>query len=167
MVLMVWRLPFGKGSVWPPVASDAHDHFPALRSRFEAADVTILPAFKTCDEAAMKAQTAHRRYQLVIIVGSLLTTVFGAVQATSSDLWWPGVAVGVVGAATAAVANQQRQSKPMVRYLAERAKAEQLRSLYFRYLAGVDGELEGRGLEVAVATIVFGPAKRPSKGTAR
>ena len=152
----MWRLPVG-GSVvsWPPIDPDAQAAFPALWDRFADADTAILPLFTKHDLAALAAQASHRRFQLVVTVGALLTTVSGALQAAWSDMRWPGIVLALVGAATAAVANQQRRARPMFRYLTERAKAEELRSLYYRYLSGVDDRLEGRGLERAVAGIEF------------
>jgi hypothetical protein len=156
VVFMMWRLPFDRfSSSWPPIDPRAKTRFPALEDRFARADSEILPTFTKHDQAALATQASHRRYQLAVIVGALLTTVLGAAQAAWSDLRWPGVALALVGAATGLVANNQRRARPMVRYLTERAKAEELRSLYYRYLSGVDDQLDGRGLEQAVARIEY------------
>jgi hypothetical protein len=60
--------------------------------------------------------------------------------------------VAILGLATGAIANQYRRTQPLSHYLTSRAKAEELRSLYFRYLSGVDG-VEQRELEKRVAAI--------------
>jgi hypothetical protein len=150
---MFWRLPFeGAAESWPPMAPAAHDDFPELRARFEDLDATVVPAFTAHDRAALMAQRHHRCYQLALIVGAALTGFAGALQAAINDTAWSGVAVTVLGLATTAIAAQQHRSRPMSTYLIERAKAEELRSLYFRYLSGTTTS-DIQDLEAEVATI--------------
>ena len=96
-----------------------------------------------------------------MIIGAALATVFGAVQAGWPDARWPGIVLAVFAALTTAVANQQRQARPMLDYLTERARAEELRSLYYRFLSGI-GNQNRQTLEQAVAAIEFGSEERPS-----
>jgi len=86
------------------------------------------------------------------MVGTALTVIFCAVQAAADDVRWPGAVLAILGLAAAGIANTNRRSKPLARYLTARAKAEELRSTYFRYLSGVSG-LNDRGLEAMVASI--------------
>jgi hypothetical protein len=164
---MLWRLPFARSPVsWPPIDANAQREFPALHERFATADAIILPKFTEHDVAALTSQASHRRFQLWIILGATLTTVLGAVQAAADDVRWPGVVLALTGAATALIANRQRRSRPMLHYLTERAKAEELRSLYYRYLSGVDDDdrddADGRELERKVAAIEFPLPNGPS-----
>lgn len=139
-------------SSWPPFPDDAKPEYLALADRFAVADGAVLPAFLEQDAAAAAAQNRFRRFRLILMVGAALTTIFGAVQAALGDAAWPGVFVAILGLATGAIANQYRRTQPLSRYLTSRAKAEELRSLYFRYLSGVDGA-EQRELEKRVAAI--------------
>jgi hypothetical protein len=134
---MLWRLPFGhSGDPWPPMSADARSDYPTLEERFAVLDKVVIPGFAQHDRAAMKAQRAYRRYRFALIVGVGLTSLFGALQAAVNDAPWVSVVLAVLGAFTAGIANQQRRSQPLRRYLTERAKAEELRSLYFAFLSG-------------------------------
>lgn len=115
-------------------------------------DSEVLPAFLESDAEATAAQIRYRRFRLTLIVGAGLTAIAGALLAALGGATWPGIVVAVLGLATTAVANLFRRDQPLERYLTSRAKAEQLRSIYFRYLSGVDGE-DRQALERRVATI--------------
>jgi transcriptional regulator of acetoin/glycerol metabolism len=134
--------------------SEAEGTYPLLSERFEALTVELLPSFKEYDEAATAAQGRHRRFQLLIIVGAALTSIFGAVQSALADQRWPGVVVALLAVIATAVANQQRRSQQLGHYLTDRAKAEELRSLYFQYLSGVY-ELDRKALEARIAEIGY------------
>jgi hypothetical protein len=130
----------------------ARARYPSLQSRLAELDAAVVEPFVTHDHEALAVQRRHRQFQLALIVGAALTSALGALQA-AVDAAWTGIAVAVVGAAATAVGNQQRRRAPLRQYLTARAKAEELRSLYFRYLAGLDG-WDIRRLEAEVAAIV-------------
>lgn len=137
---MLWRLPFGKGPrLWPPTPPTVKGDYPSLQPRFEELEAELLDRFTEHDRSALRAQVVHRRYQLFLAVGVAVSSFLGALQAALEDLRGVGVALSIVGLVTTAVANQQRREAALVRYLRERAKAEELRSLYFHYLSGVGG----------------------------
>ena len=149
---MLWRLPFGgTDTSRAPVPSDERPDFPALQERFEDLDDTLVPAFSAHDGSALDAQQSYRRFQLVLVVGAALASFFGAVQATlGDDGRWAAIVVVVVGALTSFASSQLRREHLPARYLVERAKAEELRALYFEYLSGVG---DARALEARVADI--------------
>ena len=149
---MLWRLPLGKRpTTWPPMEDAARARYPALRPRLDDLDAILRDAFLAYDGDALALQRTHRQFQLALIISAALTSAFGALQA-AVDAAWTGIAVALVGLFATAVGNRQRRRAPLKRYLTERAKAEELRSLYFRYLAGLDG-WDARRLEAEVAAI--------------
>jgi hypothetical protein len=103
-------------------------------------DEALIDHFTELDRTAQIEQNRHRRQQVLLILGGLLTTAFGATQVALPDQRWPGIVVAGVAAGTSAVASIGRQSGALDGYLRNRLKAERLRSLYFTYLAGPTGE---------------------------
>lgn len=137
---------------WPPFPDEKKGAYPALADRFDVLDIEVLPAFLEFDAAASRAQTRYRRYRLALMIGAALTTVAGALLAAVGGATWPGLIVAVLGLATTGISNQYQRDQPLARYLSSRAKAEQLRSLYFRYLSGI-GVGDQRALETQVVEI--------------
>jgi len=137
---MLWRLPFGpRPATVPLIATDDRGEYPALRQRLDDLDRELVPAFAELDLAALEAQRSYRRFQMVLVIGAALASFFGAVQAASGDggRWAAAIVIGL-GAVTSYAATQIRREGLPGRYLVDRAKAEELRSLYFAYLAGID-----------------------------
>src|SRR5205807_1598910 len=112
---------------------------------------------------ARREQNRYRWFTTLAIVGGLLTTVFGALQAWLRADPWPGVVVATLGAATSALTTVARRQGCLHSYLTARLRAERLRSLYFAHIAKPPASdpatehKELRELETAVATHEFGP----------
>jgi len=158
------QLPIGhRSSSWPPFPDEAKSDYPALGDRFEVLDSEVLPAFLELDAAATASQTRYRRFRLALMVGAGLTTIAGALLAALGGATWPGLIVAVLGLATTAIADMYRRDQPLERYLTSRAKAEQLRSMYFRYLSGLDGG-DRRTLERRVAAIAHSRSSEVGNG---
>ena len=156
------QLPIGsRTSSWPPFPDDAKAAYPALADRFAVLDSEVLPSFLELDSEATTAQISYRRFRLTLMVGAGLTAIAGALLAALGGATWPGLVVAVLGLGTTGIANAYRRDQPLERYLTSRAKAEQLRSMYFRYLSGVDGE-DRRALEKRVAEIVHSRSSEAS-----
>jgi hypothetical protein len=150
-----WRLPIKRiPRTYPPIG-DAHVQYPELGPLLDALDDRLIEKFVEHDQAALRAQATYRRYRLAAILGAAVTAVFGAVQASGGDAVWPGAVIAGAAALTAMFSNLQRQSRPLARYITERAKAEELRSLYFRHLSGQQKVKHRRPLERQVADIRF------------
>lgn len=157
---MLWRLPFGRGAdPWPPIPDESRAAYAGLEPRFAVLDEVVMPAFVEHDRNAMRAQRDYRRFRLALIIGVALTSLFGAVQAAIGEAAWVGAILTILGLVTAGIANQQRRSQPLRRYLTERAKAEELRSLYFAFLSG---DRDQRTLESETAAIRY---SAPSVGS--
>lgn len=148
---MIWRLPLGAERSHPPMTKEQQASFPLLRDRFEVLDEIVLEPFRKHDSVAIADQRRHRQFQLALAVCVGLTVTFGALQAADEGRW-VGVVLTLLGLGAAAIANRQRQRGALSRYLRERAKAEELRALYFSYLSGT-GPASRTELEAAVARI--------------
>jgi hypothetical protein len=158
------QLPVGHGAgSWPPFPDGEKNAYPALAERFEVLDSEVLPAFLEMDAEASAAQIRYRRFRLALMTGAGLTTVAGALLAALGGATWPGLIVAVLGLATTALANLYRRDQPLERYLTSRAKAEHLRSIYFRYLSGIDGS-DRRTLEKRVAAIAHSRSSEAGNG---
>ena len=134
------------------VAPGAADDLPERSDDFAFLDRVLLPRFQQSDEAALRAQNRHRRQQLVLLVAGSAGAVLGAVQA-AVPAPWPGIVLAAVTAASGVFALQVQRGDALRRYLRMRSRAETLRSLYFRYLLGLepyDGPERRQALREAV-----------------
>jgi hypothetical protein len=113
---------------------DAVARWPLLTTELRDLEEVLVPVYQECSLAVGLEQNRHRRQQVLLLVGGLLTAAFGAVQAALSDSVWPGIVVAGVAAATSAVASIGRESGALDAYLSYRLRAEKLRSTYFTYL---------------------------------
>jgi Protein of unknown function (DUF4231) len=98
------------------------------------AERMIYPEYARWDITARREQNRHRWFSVLAIVGALLTTAFGAVQAWLADETWPGVAVATLGAATSVLTSMARRQGTLYNYMSARTRAERLKSLYFEHL---------------------------------
>jgi hypothetical protein len=148
------------GSLFAPGAGA---RYPELRQRLADADAVVHPAFASCDVEAQVEQNRYRWFVVLAILGGLLTTAFGAVQAWLQSAAWPGVVVATLGAASSAITTVARRQGSLQNYLSARIRAERLRSLYFEYLATrpeadrAAHREQVRALELRVAEIESGP----------
>jgi hypothetical protein len=100
---------------------------------------------------------------VLAIVGGLLTTTLGAVQAWLQSAAWPGVVVATLGAATSAITTVARRQGSLHNCLSARIRAERLRSLYFEYLvippesSDAKHQEHLRGVQLRVAGLESGP----------
>jgi hypothetical protein len=137
--------------------------YPGLQQRLADVDEVVYPAFASCDEEAQVEQNRYRWFIVLSILGGLLTTTFGAVQAWLQSVAWPGVLVATLGAATSAITTLARRQGSLDNYLAARIRAERLRSLYFEHLAKPPESSETthrqqlRELQMKTAEIESGP----------
>jgi len=144
---------------WPVIPDDKRASYPSLTPDFQALDRDVTPAFAEADLAALRHQNGYRRQQLIILLGSAALTGLGALQALFPDQRWPGLLLAVLGVLLAATGRAARELDALKRYMDERAKAERLRALHFRFLsrtgpyAGTDREAN---LRRAVVAIRFG-----------
>jgi hypothetical protein len=145
----------------PLLGAGAADRYPALRTRIEEADRIVFPAFAKLDMSARSEQNRYRGFTTLALVGGLLTTMFGALQAWLHTQPWPGIAVATIGAATSALTTVARRQGSLQTYLTARIRAERLRSLYFEHLAKPPGSTDDSSTTIALEGVVaqheYGP----------
>jgi Protein of unknown function (DUF4231) len=115
------------------------DEYKPLASDIAALRAELFEDFKTLDVAALRRQNGFRLGQFLMIIGGLIATLLGAVQAALPDSHWPGIAEAglVLALALLFLANGQLRFKQD--YLDQRLKAERLRAECFFFLARVGG----------------------------
>ena len=160
-MLLFRRLPFGPVASAPIFDWASQPSYPDLAERFRVADQVVGPAFDRCDIAALSSQKRFRQIRLVLLLFAALTAIAGTLQVAYQDQAWPGLVVVITGLVATFVARIEGSERAGPTYLAQRARAEELRSLYFRFLVGEGGGDE-RWLERAVATI-----EHPTSGVSR
>jgi acyl dehydratase len=122
---------------WLPEAGDPK--YAALSDDLAAVHEDLMPAFKTADFAALRAQNRFRGAQVTLILGGAVIAILGSLQAALGDtVTWPSVAQLVVGGALTAVGTMQTRLGSQQRYLRQRLVAERLRSEAFLFLGRIN-----------------------------
>jgi hypothetical protein len=119
----------------PVIPDSARRAFPALVDDFAVLDEVVGQAFRKSDIAALRHQNRYRRQQLLVLVGSVVTSGLGGLQALVEDQRWPGILLALFGVALAVSSRATSELGAQNEYLAERVKAERLRALHFRFLS--------------------------------
>jgi hypothetical protein len=138
---------------WPPIAPKTADDYPDLAVDIATVDEVVGPAFREADLEALTHQNRYRRQQVVIIFGSALLSGFGGLQAVFADQRWPGLVLGVLGALLAVLSTAVDELKALEHFMAERVKAERLRSACFRFLSRT-GRFAGPDRESVLRRVV-------------
>ena len=123
----------------PLLGPEVADEFPALGSDIDVLNEALFPHFEKLDRAALKSQNGFRLSQVVLIIGGLIATLLGAVQAALPTSAWAGIVevslvlvLGVLFVVSGRLSFQED-------YLDRRLKAERLRAECFFFLARVGG----------------------------
>lgn len=116
------------------VEPEVRDDYPALAGDFALLDKHLMKYFWELDEAALQSQNKFRRAQVILIGGTAIATVLGAIQAAYPALKWPSISEAVLASFLTAVIMKIRTLKTHEGYYTNRLKAERLRSEYFLFL---------------------------------
>jgi hypothetical protein len=116
------------------VPSETQSQFPDLRSDFAMLEQELMPSFRRLDNEALRAQNVFRLQQVILIVGGVIVTTLGAIQAAHTKVVWPGVAEAVIAGFLTSVAYIAREFNEQKKYFSDRLKAEMLRGEYFLFL---------------------------------
>lgn len=127
----------GEHSSSPPIPDAAIDEFGVLGPDINALKEVLFEDFQRLDIAALKSQNGFRFAQLLLIVGGLVATLLGSIQAALPHSNWAGILEACVVAALGAVFSLSGQLNFKGDYLDQRLKAERLRAECFFYVARV------------------------------
>ena len=72
----------------------AQARYPALAGALAELQTTVVPTYEECTDQAMVEQNRHRRQQVLLITGGLLTTTFGLLQAAMTSARSVGLICG-------------------------------------------------------------------------
>lgn len=157
MWALLARFPLPRRAESPPVIpEEARAAYPALADDLDVLAREVTPSFRDYDLDAIRNQQRYRRQQVFILLGSVLGTGLGGLQAGLSDQRWPGVVLGLLGVLLATSSRWSGERASLAGYLAARVRAERLRALHFQYLsrtdryAGPDRDLQLRRAVLAV-----------------
>lgn len=119
-------------------ARSAH---PGLAPVIDDLERVVTPHFDTMDRKAVATQRTVKRTRLIEMTGGVVVAVLAIVQLTlDGQPGWVqglGVAAAVIAVITA-LASGMGRGRGVGEWLAERQRAEELRSLYFRVLTSTD-----------------------------
>ena len=121
---------------WLPAADD--EAYGPLSKDLAVVHADLMPAFKTSDEGALRAQNAFRGAQVTLILGGAMIAILGSLQAALGDsVTWPSVLQLVVGGVLTRVGARQTKLGTQQRYLRQRLVAERLRGEAFLFLGRI------------------------------
>ena len=119
------------------VEPDIQNSYSDFKADFDALEQNLMPYFRELDNEALHAQNQFRRQQIILIVGGVIASALGAVQAAFIDEKWPGIAEAVLTALLTTVAFFARELQAQKKYFSNRLKAETLRGEFFLFLGRV------------------------------
>lgn len=111
--------------------------YPALGEHIDDLESIITPEFDRADRAAIDTQARLKQNRLIEMAGGALVAVFALVRLGVGDrAQWAGGAAAIVAGATGVIAIAGRRHG-LDQWLDSRRIAEELRSLYFRWLTSI------------------------------
>lgn len=122
-------------SAGPVIPAALRAEYPTLADDFAMLDRLVAPAFRKSDTAALRHQNCYRRQQVTILLGSVVASGLGGLQAVFAEQRWPGLLLAVLGITLAMSSRATSELNAQTDYLTERVKAERLRALHFRFLS--------------------------------
>jgi hypothetical protein len=120
-----------------PIISDEvkKEYGPTFEEDFRILEQVLEPSFTKFDVKALQMQNRFRRQQVILITTGFLVTSLGAVQASFSELKWPGILEAILAGVLTIFAQYARNSKAQEKFMNTRLIAESLRAEYFLFLA--------------------------------
>jgi len=119
-----------------PLSEEAN--YPELANDFALLNSELMPSFHAVDNKALEAQNQFRLEQLVLLVGSALAAILGAVQIALIKSALPGLLETIVTILLAAITYRVRAFNAQKLYFTNRLAAETLRSEYYLFLGRMD-----------------------------
>jgi hypothetical protein len=152
-LLARWPKLFWRSSVdepwpgdWPVVRQEQLGDYPVLRPDLQVWVYDLEPRFRRLDHQAQILQNQFWRQNLALILGGLVATTLGAVQAAiGGGVAGIAVAQAVLTGLLAGLAVLIRSRRAQQGYLTTRLTAERIKSEFFLFLGGVGDYARGRG----------------------
>jgi Protein of unknown function (DUF4231) len=120
---------------WPVVSEDNLEEYPALADDLAVWTEELEPRFRKLDHQAQILQNQFWQQNVALIVGGLLATSLGAVQAAvGGGVVALAVTQALLAGLLAGLTVMIRSRRAQRGYLTDRLKAEQIKSEYFFFL---------------------------------
>lgn len=152
------KLSWQQGPNMPFISSEEQSKYPELAEDLQLLDKHLMPAFHTLDNKALQSQNQFWLEQLLLLVGSALAAILGAVQIALINWPIPGIIETIITILLAAMTYRVRALNAQRRYFSNRLAAETLRGEYYLFLARVndyaDEQKRRQNLVKNIATIV-------------
>jgi hypothetical protein len=120
---------------WPVLPGDADARYPLLAADFRLWREEVEQPFRRLDHDAQLMQHQFWRQQVWLIIGGLLATVLGAVQAATGGHLGVAAAQAVLTGFLVGLATLARGRRAHQGYFTARLKAERIKSEFFLFLA--------------------------------
>jgi hypothetical protein len=131
---------------WPVVRQEQLGDYPVLRPDLQVWVYDLEPRFRRLDHQAQILQNQFWRQNLALILGGLVATTLGAVQAAvGGGVAGIAVAQAVLTGLLAGLAVLIRSRRAQQGYLTARLMAERIKSEFFLFLGGVGDYARGGG----------------------
>ncbi len=118
----------------PFIPPEKEADYPELAVDFALLNTELMPSFYAIDNKALEAQNQFRLEQVVLLLGSALAAVLGAVQIALINSVVPGLLETIVTILLAAITYRVRAFNAQKLYFTNRLAAEMLRSEYYLFL---------------------------------
>ena len=121
---------------WPIVRPEQLGEYPALADDLKVWLEELEPRFRQLDHRARVLENQFWRQHVALILGGLVATAFGAVQAAKGGgIGWLAAAQAVLTGVLAGLTVLVRSRRAQQGYLDARLKAERIKSEFFLFLA--------------------------------
>ncbi len=128
------KLNWQEGPKRPFIPSEEWSKYPDLIEDLELLATDLMPRFYELDNKALQSQNQFWLEQLVLLVGSALAAILGAVQIALIKSPIPGIVETIVTILLAAVTYRVRAFNAQKLYFTNRLAAETLRGEYYLFL---------------------------------
>lgn len=121
----------------PFISPEEQSTYPELARDLQVLDEELMPKFYALDKKALKSQNQFWLEQLILLIGSALAAILGAIQIAFINSAIPGLVETVVTILLAAITYRVRVLNAQKLYFTNRLAAETLRGEYYLFLGRI------------------------------
>ncbi len=131
------KLRWQTGPDRPFIPFEERGGYPELAKDLELLDEHLMPKFYALDKKALQSQNQFWLEQLILLVGSALAAILGAIQIALINSAAPGLVETVLTILLAAITYRVRLLNAQKLYFTNRLAAETLRGEYYLFLGRI------------------------------
>jgi hypothetical protein len=122
---------------YPILPVEEQNKYPDFSQDFELLNSELEPYFEALDYEALRTQNEFHREQVIVILGGVVLTLLGTLQAIYSTAIWPGIVEAIIAFVLTVFTLRARELGWQEKYFNTRLKAETLRGEYFLFLGKI------------------------------